>query len=102
MLKLSNIEIKETKMIVHVTDEFLTLCQEIIDRKLSIEGWRLIESSDMFQSSSFSGGFDAIEDAFCFSYFDENGKEYWFQIDLAEVEQIVDGSKTSLLVRPAC
>lgn len=56
----------------------------------------------MFQSSNFCGGYDTIEDAFCFSYYDQEKKEFWFQIDLSEIGQILDGVKTSLSVRSAC
>jgi hypothetical protein len=68
---------------------------------LSIDEWRLIESDDMFQTSHFCGGFDAIENAFCFSYYDKERKEFWFQIDLEEAQHIVTGTKTSILLRKA-
>ena len=76
------VKIEETEIIIQVTDEFLDVCQEIRDRELSIEEWRLIESSDMFQCLNFSGGFEEAEDTFCFSYYDKEGKEFFFQIDL--------------------
>lgn len=95
------LKVENTEMIIQVADEFLAICKEIKDKKLSLEQWRLIESCDMFQTSSFCGGFDGIEDAFCFSYYDKERKEFWFQVDFQEVEQIVAGSKTTLAIRPA-
>ena len=86
---------------VQITDEFLAICKEIKDKKLSLEEWRLIESCDMFQTSSFCGGFDGIEDAFCFSYYDKERKEFWFQVNLTEIEEITIGTKRFLSVRLA-
>jgi len=57
-------------MQIPIDDEFLTLCEQILKEGLSLEEWREIESDDMFQSPHYEGGFDATEDAFCFSYFD--------------------------------
>jgi hypothetical protein len=61
MLELSNIDTKGKSMNLKVTDEFINICQEIISMNLAIEKWRSIESSDMFQSPNFCGGFDAVE-----------------------------------------
>jgi hypothetical protein len=88
-------------MNLQITDEFINICQEIASKKLSIDEWKLIESCDMFQSLNFCGGFDEIEDAFCFSYYDEKGKEFWFDISLSDVEKIVNGFKVSILLRDA-
>jgi hypothetical protein len=93
--------IKELKLKILIEDEFLHLCNEIQNRNLSLNEWRKIASTDMFQSPNYCGGFDEIEDAFCFSYYDKDGKEFWFQIDLEDVNKIVAESKTSLEIRPA-
>ena len=45
----------------------------------------------MFQKSSIIGGYDADERAFCFSYYDENKAEYWFQFELATAVRIANG-----------
>ena len=89
-------------MKIHIDEEFLSICKKIKEKNLSVDEWRLVESDDMFQSSNFCGGYDTIEDAFCFSYYDQEKKEFWFQIDLSEIGQILDGVKTSLSVRSAC
>lgn len=65
-------------MRIPVDHDFLTLCQQVLKEGHSLEEWREIESDDMFQSPHYSGGFDATEDAFCFSYYDSDGGELWF------------------------
>lgn len=71
--------------------EFLSLCNDILDENLDLENWRLIESSDQFQTDNYCGGFDAIENEFTFSYYDEEKKEYWFQLSLEDVQKVRDG-----------
>ena len=44
---------------------------------------------DMFQKGSCVGGFDADEMEFCFSYYDKNHKEFWFQLNLVQISDIV-------------
>jgi hypothetical protein len=78
-------------MKIKVTDEFKSICGEILKEKKSEQEWAAIESDDMFQTKSFCGGYDADEKAFCFSYYNKNGDEYWFQLTLEEVEKTVDG-----------
>ena len=52
---------------------------------MSVGGWAERESSDMFQSPHFSGGFDATEGEFLFSYFPDEGGEFWFGVTLDDV-----------------
>ena len=75
-------------MTLQVNQELLEICVQIVAAKLTPEEWAAAESSEMFQSLSFCGGYDADEEAFCFSYYDGNRKEYWFQLTLGEVEEI--------------
>ena len=79
--------------------EFKQICSDILKKSKKNEAWSLIESSDMFQSPKYSGGYDADEQAFCFSYYDEAGKEFWFQVTLEEIEKIINGTVTELTVR---
>jgi len=89
-------------MQIPIDDEFLTLCEQILKEGLSLEEWREIESDDMFQSPHYEGGFDATEDAFCFSYFDpEGGGELWFQLTLSEITEAVAGKLRSIEARKA-
>jgi len=76
---------------IPIDNEFLTLCEEILQEGYSLEQWREIESDDMFQSPHYSGGFDATEDAFCFSYYDSDESELWFQLTLSEMMEIAAG-----------
>ena len=47
-----------------------------------------MESCDMFQEAPYVGGFETIENAFCFSVYDEDGAEYWFQ--LKELQKFIN------------
>jgi hypothetical protein len=86
---------------IPVTSEFRQICQGIISENRSEEEWALVESDDLFQSESYSGGFDATEMAFCFSYFGNDRNEFWFQCTLAQVRDVVGGGITELESWPA-
>jgi hypothetical protein len=74
----------------------------IVDKGLSATEWAERESSDMFQSDHFSGGFDATEGEFLFSYYPKEGGEFWFGLSLAEVETAVEtDSLPALRIRAA-
>ncbi len=83
-------------------DSHLTeICCLIRDESLSIAEWRDIESDDMFQKGHFCGGFEAIEDEFCFSYYSPDGQEYWFQLSLEECLNLAKGDPVAIDGRPA-
>jgi hypothetical protein len=86
-------------MQIQIDHEFLTLCEQILKEDHSLEEWREIESDDMFQTPHYEGGFDATEDAFCFSYYDPDGGELWFQLTLSEMMQAVAGQLKSIEAR---
>lgn len=69
-------------MKIKVNDELMTIFKDIANENNSLAEWFLIESSDMFQSEHFCGGFDADEEVFCFSYYNN---EYWFSFTLEDV-----------------
>jgi hypothetical protein len=71
-------------MNLKIDDELKSITRQIIAEQKNEHEWSLIESSDMYQSSHYCGGFDKNENAFCFSYYDEKENEYWFQITLKE------------------
>jgi len=79
--------------------EFISICREILKENLDLENWCLAESSDQFQSDNYCGGFDATEKEFCFSFYDSDKTEYWFQFPLSDVEEIVAGTKVELELR---
>ncbi|MCR8668045.1 hypothetical protein NO995_10155 [Aestuariibaculum sp. M13] len=74
-----------------IDSEFVLICQQIVKENLDLNNWRLIESSDQFQTGKYCGGFDGTENEFTFSYFDENKNEFWFQLALSDIEKVVKG-----------
>lgn len=84
-----------------IDPELRTLCREIVSENHSEEEWAEIESDDMFQSESYEGGFDATEEAFCFSRHTEDGEEQWFQLTLSEVQALAAGEDLVIEARPA-
>jgi hypothetical protein len=84
-----------------IDDEFREICTQILNENKSEKEWASIESSDMFQTEHYCGGFDATENAFCFSYYSPTEKEYWFQISMNEVQNISSKKLSSLKMRNA-
>jgi len=76
---------------------FIEICKEIISENKSPEEWAEVESDDWFQTEKYCGGFDATEMEFCFSLY-ENEDEYWFQVSLDDVKDIISGNKDSVEV----
>ena len=85
----------------NVDDEFNNICQQIVTEKFTPEQWREVESDDEFQSVHFCGGYDADEDAFCFSYYDVEGKEWWFHLTLPEVQKVLRCETNQIELRAA-
>jgi hypothetical protein len=88
-------------MKLKIDKEFKEICKEILNQNKAPEEWALIESSDMFQTEKYNGGYDADEMAFCFSYYDESGKEFWFQITAEEIRKISENKLEELTIREA-
>ena len=84
-----------------IDSEFRSICRAIVAENQTEEEWAEAESDDMFQSESYEGGFDADEEAFCFSYYAPDGQEYWFQVTLAEVKAAAAGENPVIDARPA-
>ena len=81
--------------------ELRDICLEIVNMKRTEEEWSNAESSDMFQSTHYNGGYDSDEKAFCFSFFDNRDFEYWFQIPLSDVFKIASGENMDIKLRDA-
>ena len=82
-----------------VNPELRSICESILaERKSAIE-WDRVESDDLFQTVHFKGGYDATEQEFCFSYYDGERKEWWFQFSYAEAVRIAAGELTHLDIR---
>jgi len=88
-------------MQLNVDTEPRTCELSIVARDQSIEDWRDTESDDEFQTENYVGGYEALEDAFCFSYYAADGAELWFQVTLAEVAKIAAGEMSAVEARPA-
>jgi hypothetical protein len=86
---------------IPISNELLTLLRSILEENKSVDEWKAIESDDMFQSENYSGGFDATENAFCFSFYEKNGAEYWFQLSFDDIQRIVESEKGEVDMRPA-
>jgi len=84
-----------------ITEELISICKYILDQNLTQEEWMKRYSDDAIQTNHFCGGFDAIEKEFTFSYYDEANNEFWFQITLDEVRDIVNGNINFIKIRPA-
>jgi len=84
-----------------VNNELLGILNTINSESRTIEQWRKIESSDMYQTSNYCGGFDSIENEFTFSYYDEKYTEYWFQLSLDKIDKLISGQMTEIEIRIA-
>jgi len=83
-----------------VDEELKTLLSEIQKQRKSEIEWAEIESDDLYQSENYRGGFDATEQEFCFSVF-RDGKEYWFQFSLSDVDFLLGNPHGTIQVRLA-
>lgn len=75
-----------------INEELIKICREIEAENKTDDEWSEIESCDQFQSESYCGGYDGIEQEFTFSYFDKLGKEWWFQFSLPQVSEMLGGT----------
>jgi hypothetical protein len=80
--------------------EMRALCAEILAWMRDEPEWRDEESSDMFQSGHYCGGWESDEDAFTFSHYDADGHEDWFNLTPADIEAAATGRLVSVEVRP--
>jgi hypothetical protein len=82
-------------MKITIDQKLVEILQAIDCEGKDVLGWSVIESGDMFQNESYCGGFDADEQAFCFSYYSPGSIEYWFQCTLDEIGQALSGELSS-------
>ena len=59
--------------------DFVAICRQIAQHGWTDADWAERESAEWFQTPHFCGNYDADERAFCFSYYDASGIEWWFQ-----------------------
>lgn len=84
-----------------IDEAFVRICKQILAEDNTVEEWYEIQSDDMFQDEKYCGGFESMEDEFTFSLYDENGDEYWFEVTLEEVKDIVGGKLNTVEIRLA-
>ncbi len=88
-------------MKISTNAEIISICREILNEQKTEEEWAGHESDDMFQTDNFACGFDADETAFCFSHYDSDGREFWFQLTLGEIKDVVNGNISVINADPA-
>ena len=88
-------------MEIVVDNQLKEICASIESQALNENEWADKESDDEFQTQNYCGGFDADENAFCFSYFTPSGSELWFQFNLNEASLIKSGALLKLGAREA-
>lgn len=76
---------------LEIDNELIRLCKEIQAEGKTDDEWSEIESCDMFQTGKYCGGYEAIEQGFWFSHYDQNGKEWWFEITTESIAKIISG-----------
>ena len=81
--------------------ELRAICSVVVERRWNEDAWSAHESDDEFQTQHLCGGFDATERAFCFSYYPNRGKEFWFQLSLPEVQRLASSESVQLQLREA-
>jgi putative RNA 2'-phosphotransferase len=91
----------EVMTVVPIRNELLEICRQIIGEGKTEAEWREMESDDMYRQGPYSGGFDAAEKAFCFSFISEGNEEFWFQFTLGEAAEIAMGNPLRIEGRPA-
>ena len=84
-----------------IDTEFISICQNILNKNLTLNEWNLTESCDQFQSKKYFGGFDGTENEFTFSYYNKGGKEFWFQLPLSDVDKVISKIITEVEIREA-
>lgn len=88
-------------MEIVVDSQLKGMCASIEAQALNESEWAERESDDEFQSNHYCGGFDADENAFCFSFYAQSGNEYWFQFNLSEASLIKSGAIQVIVAREA-
>ena len=76
---------------LEIDDELLTLCEKMYSKEKFDKEWGEIELCDTFQTPTYCGDYDAIEQEFRFSYYDTHTKEWWFELTLESLRRIIHG-----------
>jgi hypothetical protein len=92
---------RRIKMELRVPQELRDICREIVAEGKTDDEWSEIEADDWFQTDTVTGGYDALERAFTFSYYAPDGQELWFQLTLEEAARVAAGEMQVVEARPA-
>jgi hypothetical protein len=79
-------------MKIRIDEDMKSIAKSIHEMNLSSEQWAARESDDEFQHGKYCGGYDKDEEAFCFSWWDADGDEFWFQFTLDEARMMIEGT----------
>ncbi len=89
---------KPVQVRIRVDRELIELCREIQSLGRSHEDWKRNQIIDGFESENFVAGFLKEEDFF-FTWYDEDGVEYAFNVAFDDLPRIVSGEITELHAR---
>jgi hypothetical protein len=84
-----------------VPDELRALCREIVAEGKTDDEWSEVEADDWFQTETVTGGYDALERAFTFSYYPPQGGELWIQLTLDQAARVASGTTNAVEATPA-
>ncbi len=82
-------------MEVQVNDELKSICKDIVDENKSAEQWKQSGSGELYQTDNYCGGYEASTGVFSFSLYKDD-KEYWFDLQLSAISEIVKGNKKTI------
>lgn len=78
-------------MIIDVDEKFIKICKKIKDSGKNLQEWEETGYDDEFYDLPYTGGFDHIENAFCFGYYADNDRQYSIQLTLEEIYNVLQG-----------
>lgn len=84
-----------------VPDELRAICQELVAEGKTDDEWCEVEAGDWFQTETVTGGYDALERAFTFSYYPPESSEMWIQLTLDEAARVAAGVMNVVEAAPA-
>ena len=88
-------------MELRVPEDLRDICRQIVAEGKTDDEWSEIEAGDWFQTETVTGGYEAPERAFTFSYYAPDGEELWFQLTLEEAARVAAGEMQVVDARPA-
>jgi hypothetical protein len=86
-------------MEIPVPADLLAICREIVAEGKTDDKWAQIEAGDWFQAETVTGGYDAGERAFTFSFYASEDEELWIVLTLEEAAEVARGERTVVEAR---